>query len=203
MLPCFHAKKKHASQTIQKKHTNTTRKPIILGTDLQAVKIAEANRNISPTSKIPPSRHLRPGLFFCIGRVFHHHHRLSFGPWALNDESSHQSTGNDLSRKVEPTRSWKKPLEMGPPKSPTFCDSWGFLFIKNGSEIPPLSVLESGRILKISSDTLKHQYNRHCKTQGAKRAMFLAREPLKATQTPQVWEESSESSDMQWVWEAG
>lgn len=31
--------------------------------------------------------------------------------------------------------------------------------------------------------------------------MFLAREPLKATQTPQVWEESSESSDMQWVWE--
>ena len=142
-------------------------------------------------------------VFFCIGRVFHHHHRLSFGPWALNDELSHQSTGNDLSRKVEPTRSWKKPWEMGPPKSPTFCDSWGFLFIKNGSEIPPLSVLESGRILKISSDTLKHQYNRHCKTQGAKRAMFLAREPLKATQTPQVWEESSESSDMQWVWEAG
>ena len=71
MLPCFHAKKKNTQKTIKThiRHKNTTRKPIILGTDLQALKIAEVNQNISPTSKIPPSRHLRPGaVFFCIAR---------------------------------------------------------------------------------------------------------------------------------------
>ena len=67
MLPCFHAKI-NTQKTIKThiRHKNTTRKPIILGTDLQALKIAEANQNISPTSKIPPSRHLRPGLFVFV-----------------------------------------------------------------------------------------------------------------------------------------